>query len=279
MKKLYVIGHPINHSRSPLIHNYWLKKHGLNAKYEQKEISPKNLENFISTLNKNECLGFNITIPHKESVYSLVTNRAELCQKLAATNVISWQEDQLYASNTDGYGFYKNLIDKSGWQQFNKGVIIYGAGGAARAILQSMHDAGAKNIYIYNRTTSRAQKLLADLNIKATLLKNQQELSRCLTKSGLLINTTSLGMKGTNSPNIDLSKMPKNAVIADIVYTPLETDLLKQAKSQGLVTVDGLGMLLHQAAKAFEIWFGILPDVDKTLRDIIIADLKLKGEA
>lgn len=272
-KNIYVIGWPIKHSRSPLIHNHWIKKHGLNVNYQQKQISPDDLANFIHTLNQDECLGFNITIPHKEAVFNAIKQRDILAEKLGASNVISWQKNKLFASNTDGYGFYKNLIQHSDWQQKDKPVIIYGAGGAARAILQAMHDAGAKHLYIYNRTTTRAQKLLADLNIKASILNDLGELSACLQQAGLFINTTSLGMNGENDVQIDLSPMKKSAIVADIVYTPLKTSLLKQADDLGLVTVDGLGMLLHQAAKAFEIWFGILPEVDQELRDLVIADL------
>ena len=136
-----------------------------------------------------------------------------------------------------------------------------------------MHDAGAPHIYIYNRTQARAEKLLADLGIQATILTGLTELNECLQQAGLLINTTSLGMNGENDLDIDLSLMPKGAIVADIVYTPLQTGLLKQADDLGLVTVDGLGMLLHQAAKAFEIWFGILPQVDEELRDLVLADL------
>ena len=272
-KKLYVIGWPIKHSRSPLIHNHWIKKHNLNAVYAQKEIAPDDLPAFIHTLKSEDCLGFNITIPHKEAVFDAVKARDVLARKLGAANTISWRDGELYADNTDGYGFYKNLLDYSDWQQFNEPVIIYGAGGAARAILQAMHDAGAKHIYIYNRTTSRAQKLLEDLGITANILTSLGELNDCLGRAGLLINTTSLGMNGQNDLDIDLSSMPKHAVVADIVYTPLQTGLLKQADDLGLVTVDGLGMLLHQAAKAFEIWFGILPEVDEELRDLVLADL------
>lgn len=273
VKKLYVIGWPIKHSRSPLIHNHWIKKHGLNAIYAQKPVEPDDLLKFIHTLKQDECWGFNITIPHKQGVFAAVQHRDILANQLGACNTISWRNGELYADNTDGYGFYRNLLDHSDWHQIDQPVIIYGAGGAARAILQAMHDAGAKHIYIFNRTLTRAQKLLADLGIKANILTNLDELNDCLTRAGLLINTTSLGMNGENDLDIDLSLMPKSAIVADIVYTPLQTGLLKQADDLGLVTVDGLGMLLHQAAKAFEIWFGILPEVDEQLRDLVLADL------
>uniref|UniRef100_A0A2A4YSZ1 Shikimate dehydrogenase (NADP(+)) n=1 Tax=OCS116 cluster bacterium TaxID=2030921 RepID=A0A2A4YSZ1_9PROT len=272
-KKLYVIGWPIEHSRSPLIHNHWIKKHNLNAIYARKAIAPNDLAEFIHTLKRDECLGFNITIPHKEAVFEAVQRRDILANKLGASNTISWRDDGLYANNTDGYGFHRNLLDHSDWHKTDQPVIIYGAGGAARAILQAMHDAGAPHIYIYNRTQARAEKLLADLGIQATILTGLTELNECLQQAGLLINTTSLGMNGENDLDIDLSLMPKGAIVADIVYTPLQTGLLKQADDLGLVTVDGLGMLLHQAAKAFEIWFGILPQVDEELRDLVLADL------
>ncbi|MBL1419525.1 MAG: shikimate dehydrogenase [Alphaproteobacteria bacterium] len=272
-KNLYVIGWPIKHSRSPLIHNYWIKKHGLDAVYAQKQVAPDDLSKFIHMLKSDECLGFNITIPHKQAVFAAVPRRDVLANKLGACNTISWRDNELYADNTDGYGFYRNLLDYSDWRQTDQPIIIYGAGGAARAILQAMHDAGAQHIYIFNRTIPRAQKLLADLNIEANILTNSDELNDCLAYAGLLINTTSLGMNGENDVDINLSLMPKTAIVADIVYTPLQTGLLKQADDLGLVTVDGLGMLLHQAAKAFEIWFGILPEVDDELRDLVLSDL------
>lgn len=273
IKKLYVIGWPIKHSRSPLIHNHWIKKHGLDAIYDKKQIDPKDLPEFIHMLDEQDCCGFNITIPHKQAVFEAVKNRDVLANKLNATNTISWRNGQLYASNTDGYGFYKNLMQYSDWQAKDQAVIIYGAGGAARAIVQAMHDAGAQQIYIYNRTTSRAEKLLADLGIKASILNTVDELDNYLRHAGLFINTTSLGMNGENDIKLDLALMPKTAIVADIVYTPMQTGLLKQAQDLGLTTVDGLGMLLHQAAKAFEIWFGILPEVDDELRDLIVRDL------
>lgn len=273
MKQLYVIGWPIKHSRSPLIHNHWIAQHKIDANYKKLEVNPNALNEFLTTITPETCYGFNITIPHKESVFKQVNNRDILVDKLSATNCISWQDDKLYASNTDGYGFFKNLSQKSGWAAIDKPVIIYGAGGAARAILQVMHDKGAKNIYLYNRTQARAKKLLDDLNIKATVLTTETELETILKKVGLFINTTSLGMVSNDDVNIDLSLVPKDAVIADIVYTPLMTGLLKQAQQQGLTYVDGLGMLLHQAAKAFEIWFGILPQVDEQLVKIILKDL------
>ncbi len=279
MKQLYVIGWPIKHSRSPLIHNHWIKHYGLDAQYQAKQIEPEALQDFIQTLTPDNCLGFNITIPHKEAVFAAVKNRNDLAQKLRATNCISWQDNALLASNTDGYGFYKNLIEVTDWQQTEQPVIIYGAGGAARAILQVMSEQGAKHIYIYNRTIKRAETLCADLNIDAAIIKTPTELNDVLNKAGLLINTTSLGMHGQPPLEINLSKMQKSAIIADIIYTPLKTDLLKQAEQLGLKHVDGLGMLLHQAAKAFEIWFDILPNVDQRLRELLISDLVAKGEA
>lgn len=273
MKQLYVIGWPIGHSKSPIIHNHWIKKYKLDANYAQKAIAPQDLVKFISSLTQQNCLGFNITIPHKEAVYAKIKNRHNLAEILGATNTISWRNNELYASNTDGYGFYKNLTQLSGWSAIDQPVIIYGAGGAARAILQSMHDGGAKHLYIYNRTTARAEKLLADLKIKANILNNKAEMQACLAKAGLFINTTSVGMNGDNELDIELADMPKTGIVTDIVYTPLQTGLLKQAELHGLVNVDGLGMLLHQAAKAFEIWFGILPVVDQELRDLVLNEL------
>ncbi|MCJ8323877.1 MAG: shikimate dehydrogenase [Rhizobiales bacterium] len=272
MQQLYVIGWPIGHSKSPIIHNHWIKKYGLDANYAQKAIAPQDIAKFISGLTPQNCWGFNITIPHKQAVFANINNRQNLAKILGATNTISWQDNQLYASNTDGYGFNTNLSELSDWSAVDQPVIIYGAGGAARAILQSMQDAGAKHLYIYNRTTARAEKLLADLKIEANILNNKAELQACLATAGLFINTTSLGMNGETELDIDLSAMPKTGIVSDIVYTPLQTGLLKQAELQGLVSVDGLGMLLHQAAKAFEIWFGILPKVDQQLRDLVLND-------
>lgn len=277
MKKLYVIGWPIKHSRSPIIHNHWIKKYDLDADYQKRQVSPDDLDAFMANLKQAECLGFNITIPHKEQVFKQVKGHDKLATKLSACNVISWKNNQLYAYNTDGYGFYKNLVEQTNWVAKDDPVLIYGAGGAARAIILAMKEAGAKNIYIYNRTTSRAKKLLEDLDIRATIL-SKIELPHCVKTIGLFINTTSLGMNGATEFDIDLSLAPNSAIVADIVYTPLKTGLLKQADKLGLKHTDGLGMLLHQAAKAFEIWFNILPEVDQTLRDLVIDDLRLKGD-
>lgn len=272
----FVAGYPIKHSRSPIIHSYWLKKFGISGSYKAVEVTPDDFPNFIATIRAQglgSAVGGNVTIPHKEAAYRLADSPDEVAEELGAANTIWMEEGRLHATNTDGYGFVSNLDERHpGWDKADRAV-VFGAGGASRAVVQSLRDRGIGEIHILNRTEERAQEL-AD-RFGARVFSHQQgALHEVMQGAGLFVNTTSLGMDGTEAPELDFSPLAENAVVTDIVYVPLITPILQMAQAQGIATVDGLGMLLHQAKPGFKKWFGQMPEVDETLRSIIIADME-----
>ncbi|MBW0367695.1 shikimate dehydrogenase [Ensifer adhaerens] len=270
----FVTGYPIKHSRSPLIHGYWLKQLGLPGSYRAHEVKPEEFAAFIASL-KDGTSGFcggNVTIPHKEVACRLVDQPDELSQELGAANTLWVQDGKVHATNTDGRGFVANLDERAaGWDRTSTAVIL-GAGGASRAIIQAVRDRGIKTIHVVNRTVERAQEL-ADRFGPAVEAHPMGALKDVMTGVGLFINTTSLGMDGSEAPAIDFGVMASSAVVTDIVYVPLKTPILAQAEVQGLAIVDGLGMLLHQAVPGFELWFGCRPTVGADLRQLIIDDM------
>jgi shikimate dehydrogenase len=274
----FVAGYPIKHSRSPLIHRYWLKLHGISGAYEKLAIDPVDFEDFITALKSGDSgyLGGNITIPHKESAYQLADRPDSLSVELGAANTLWMENGLLHATNTDSYGFVANLDQQHpGWDQTDCAVVL-GAGGASRAIIQAIRDRGIQTIHVLNRTRQRALDL-ADRFGPSVQGHGLDALNDVLAGAGLLVNTSSMGMDGQAFPLIDWSKLGSGAVVTDIVYVPLETDLLQQARTAGFATVDGLGMLLHQAVPGFEKWFGIRPEVSDDLRQLIVADLEEHG--
>jgi shikimate dehydrogenase len=270
----FVVGSPIRHSRSPLIHGHWLKQFGINGSYKAIEVLPEDFERFIGDLKKSATFrGGNVTIPHKERAFELSDQPDELAEELGAANTLWLEEGVLKATNTDGYGFTANLDHRHpGWNKTERAVIL-GAGGASRAIIQAVRNRGVQEIHVVNRTVARA-KSLADRFGARVHAHPMEALGEVMAGSGLFINTTSLGMDGEAAPEIDFSTMRADAVVTDIVYVPLETPILAMAKAAGLATVDGLGMLLHQAVPGFEKWFGIRPVVDEVLRAIIVEDME-----
>lgn len=270
----FVTGYPIKHSRSPLIHGYWLKQLGLPGSYRAHEVKPEEFAAFIASL-KDGTSGFcggNVTIPHKEVACRLVDQPDELSQELGAANTLWVQDGKVHATNTDGRGFVANLDERAaGWDRTSTAVIL-GAGGASRAIIQAVRDRGIRTIHVVNRTVERAQEL-ADRFGPAVEAHPMGALKDVVTGAGLFINTTSLGMDGSEAPAIDFGVMASSAVVTDIVYVPLKTPILAQAEVQGFAIVDGLGMLLHQAVPGFELWFGCRPMVDADLRQLIIDDM------
>ncbi|KNY34092.1 MULTISPECIES: shikimate dehydrogenase [unclassified Agrobacterium] len=272
----FVAGYPIKHSRSPIIHSYWLKKFGIAGSYTAVEVSPEDFPNFIATLKEAKpgtAVGGNVTIPHKEAAYSLADSPDALAEELGAANTIWVEEGKLHATNTDGYGFVANLDERHpGWDKIDRAVVL-GAGGASRAVIQSLRDRGIAEIHVLNRTVERAREL-ADRFGPRVFSHPQVALHEVMRGAGLFVNTTSLGMDGTEAPEFDFSPLASNAVVTDIVYVPLQTPILKMAEAQGIITVDGLGMLLHQAKPGFQRWFGEMPEVDETLRSLIIADME-----
>ncbi|NOZ43345.1 MAG: shikimate dehydrogenase [Alphaproteobacteria bacterium] len=271
-----VVGWPIDHSLSPRLHQYWLKKYGINGEYQAYKVKPENLAGFLTTLSQKNIIGLNLTVPHKESVFPFLDAIDEAARKIGAVNMISVRGDKLYGSNSDGYGFMANLQEKAPhWSAGQGPVVILGAGGAARAVTVSLLAHGVPAIRLLNRSRPRAEKLaekLAEI-YPDTAIKvcDWQHRSQELSAASLLVNTTLLGMTGQPPLAIALTGLPREAVVYDIVYNPLETALLKQARVQGNCAIDGLGMLLHQAVPAFQAWFGRRVRVTEELRDYMIS--------
>lgn len=273
--KAFVTGYPVKHSRSPLIHGHWLKRFGIAGTYEAVEIAPDNFATFMSDLKTRANGGFvggNVTIPNKESAYRLADRPDEISQEMGAANTV-WLEDGLiHATNTDGYGFVSNLdACHPGWDKVGRAVVL-GAGGASRAVIQALRNRGYQDIHVVNRTVDRAREL-KDRFGKTVHAHAFDALQEVMSGCGLFVNTTSLGMDGHGAPEIDFSTLGSGAVVTDIVYVPLQTPILAMAEHQGFATVDGLGMLLHQAKPGFQKWFGPMPEVDDELRQLLIADI------
>ena len=271
----FVTGYPVKHSRSPLIHSYWLETLGLEGSYTRQEVSPENFAGFVAGLKSGESgfVGGNVTIPHKETAFKLADRPDALSQELGASNTLWMEDGRLHATNTDGYGFLANLdATAPGWDKTDRAVIL-GAGGASRAIIQAVRDRGIAEIHVVNRTAARAQEL-ADRFGPKVHAHGMEALAEVSKGAGLFVNTTSLGMDGEAAPDFDFSPLASGALVTDIVYVPLVTPILRQARNQGFAIADGLGMLLHQAAPGFEKWFGKRPVVDAELRRRILADME-----
>lgn len=262
-----VIGHPIAHSKSPQLHQHWLKTYGLPGFYIPMDVVSDDLENVLKTLPKMGFVGVNITVPHKEHVMQiadLITDRATL---IGAANTLIFRKDgKIHADNTDGYGFIENLRQGAPhWDPKSGPAAVLGAGGAARAVVAALLDVGVPEILISNRTKVRAEKLQDDFGKRLTVVDWVQA-GNMLEEASLVVNTTSLGMMGKPELRVPLDGLQKSAVVTDLVYAPLKTRLLLEAEKVGCTTVDGLGMLLHQAVPAFERWFGQRPEVDSAAR-------------
>ena len=273
MKKSCVIGWPIQHSRSPIIHNYWLNKYNIAGHYGIVPVQPEDLQDFITSMVSAGYAGCNVTIPHKEAAFAFVKYRDERSSRLGAINTIYVSDDELHATNTDGEGFIANIkTDVPQIVLANNSVAVLGAGGSAMAIAGALLDEDVSEILIFNRSIEKSQALRQrfgkTVKPRAWELRNSH-----ISDSALLVNTTSLGMKGQPPLEIDLHALPVKAAVADIVYVPLTTPLLQQARARGHPTTGGLGMLLHQAVKGFELWFGIRPSVTAELYDLVAKDI------
>jgi len=272
--KAGVVGWPISHSLSPRLHGFWLNKYNIEGAYLSFAVAPEALGDFISAMPDKGITGLNVTVPHKESIFPFLDEVGEVAQKIGAVNMVTLREGQLYGSNTDAYGFLTNLQQKAPlWSAEQGPVVIIGAGGAARAAIVSLLAEGVPEIRLFNRTRGRADKLAERYDDPRLKVYDWAERSQKLSEISLLVNTTLLGMTGQPPLDIDLSLLSPLAVVYDIVYNPLVTDLLKQAKLRGNPCVDGLGMLLYQAAPAFEAWFGQAPMVDQDLRNYMLGGL------
>ena len=274
MRRACVIGWPVEHSRSPVIHRYWLKQYGIAGAYEKEAVRPEDLRQFLGSLDARGYVGANVTLPHKEAALRLAAVADEAARTIGAANTL-WLDEagRLNASNTDAYGFMTNLnAGAPGWNEGRRPVMVLGAGGAGRAVLHGLLAEGASRILLANRTAARAQELATAFGGAVTVV-DWRERNRALAGCGLLVNATSLGMTGKEALDLDLDSLPPDAVVADLVYSPLETRLLAAARGRGNRAVDGLGMLLHQAVPGFERWFGVRPAVTGELRAQVAASL------
>ncbi|EHL96009.1 shikimate dehydrogenase [Acetobacteraceae bacterium AT-5844] len=264
-----VLGWPVSHSRSPQLHGFWLRRHGIDGAYLPLPVAPADFAEAVRALVKLGFRGCNVTIPHKEAAFALCDEVDGVARRMGAANTLMFREGRIHGTNTDGFGFLESLYEQApGWQAGDGPAVLLGAGGAARAIAVALLDAGCPQLTIVNRNLARAEELAAGLDERVRVAAAPP-----LEGAALLVNSTSLGMEGQPPLDIDLAPLPAYAVVADAVYVPLETPLLAAARARGLRGVDGLGMLLHQARPGFSEWFGVMPVVDAELRRFVSADI------
>lgn len=273
MKRACVIGWPIEHSRSPMIHGYWLKKYGIVGEYTKVPVAPEEASGFLGELAQNGFAGCNVTVPLKEIAFKAADRRLPSAVAVGAANTVWLENDQVCVENTDTYGFMMHLTASAPqWRSGAGPVVILGAGGAARAIIHGMQEAGVDRVVVFNRTAARAEQLAREFG-PSVATRNWDERIDAPAWASLIVNTTTIGMKDEGDLGLDFNDARHDCVVSDIVYVPLETRLLNAARARGLATVDGLGMLLHQAVPGFERWFGVRPEVTPELRQLLVADL------
>ena len=267
-----VIGWPVEHSRSPLIHNYWLKRYGIAGEYRREAVPPDEFAAFVGTLAARGYVGANVTVPHKEAALAL-SQPDERARAVGAANTLWLDGATLRSTNTDVEGFLANLdTDAPDWDHALGKAVVLGAGGAARAVIYALVTRGVEQLVLVNRTRARAE-LLRQAFGKRIEVAGWEERNAALTDAALLVNTTTLGMHGQPQLGIEVDRLPRHAVVADLVYAPARTPLIAAAQARGLRTADGLGMLLHQAVRGFALWFGRTPEVSPELRALLAADL------
>ena len=276
-----VMGWPVAHSRSPLLHGYWLQQHAINGEYTALAVPPGDFTKTFSQLPEQGFSGVSITVPHKQAALEAITSAGgvvtEEARRIGAVNTVVFHANgPVEGDNTDAFGFMENLREKAPQWKGDSPVVVLGAGGAARAICVGLAEAGVKEIRIVNRTEEKAQNLARMLG-PSILPVSWEDRETSMADVSLLVNGTSLGMAGSPLLDLALARLPAAAVVYDIVYAPLETPLLGAAKARGNPVVDGLGMLIHQARPTFEAWFGVLPEATSELREMLEADLR-KGE-
>jgi len=272
MRAACVIGWPVEHSRSPLIHNYWLKHYGIAGDYRRELVPREEFASFIASLAARGYVGANVTVPHKEAALAL-SEPDERGRAVGAVNTLWFADGILRSTNTDVEGFLENLdacVPQG--EQTTGNALVLGAGGAARAVIHGLLARGLKQIAVVNRTPARAEAVRRTFGDRVRLVR-WDDIATALSDAALLVNTTTLGMKGQPDLTIDITRLPAGAVVADLVYVPDFTPLLLAAKNRGLRTADGLGMLLHQAVRGFALWFGKQPEVTAELRALVAADL------
>jgi shikimate dehydrogenase len=274
MKRACVVGWPVAHSRSPLIHGFWLAKYGIEGSYVKQPLRPDQAAEFLRNLPAHGFVGCNVTLPHKETAFAVADERGPAAAAVGAANTLWLEGGRLVAESTDTLGFINNLkatvpdVDLRG-----AAVAILGAGGAARAVIYSLLSEGVGEVRLMNRTHARAETLARHFGARITVHDWEQR-NTCVRGVRLLVNTTTLGMTGADRLDLDVSALDSRCIVADIVYVPLTTPLLAAARARGLATVDGLGMLLHQAAPGFEKWFGVRPEVTEELRAVLARDIE-----
>ena len=267
-----LIGWPAAHSRSPLIHHYWLRTLGIEGGYVIEAVPPDEFKDFVFRLSLRGFVGANVTLPHKERVLALSKPDARALA-VGAANTLWYEGGELHSTNTDIEGFINNLdACAPGWDRASDALVL-GAGGSSRAVVFGLLERGIKHVHLANRTIERARALAGQFGASVHPVA-WETIKDVLPRAGLLVNTTSLGMRGQPPLQIDVGLLPPHAVVADLVYVPLETPLLASARARGLQVADGLGMLLHQAVRGFELWFGQRPQVTPELRALVEADLR-----
>jgi shikimate dehydrogenase len=276
MRAACVIGWPVEHSRSPLIHNYWLKHYGIAGEYRRELVPREEFASFVASLAARGYVGANVTVPHKEAALAL-SEPDERARAVGAVNTLSLAGGVLRSTNTDVEGFLANLdACAPQWETAAGHAVVLGAGGAARAVIYGLLARGLKHVVVANRTAARAEAICQTFGERVRPL-SWQEIAPNLSGAALLVNTTTLGMNGQPGLAIDITGLPERAIVADLVYVPVLTPLLAAAKSRGLRTADGLGMLLHQARRGFALWFGKEPEITAELRALVAADLGHSG--
>lgn len=267
-----VLGYPIAHSKSPKMHGYWLQQNNIAGHYVPLSVAPDDFKSVVRTLPKMGFVGANVTLPHKLSALEIATEVSERARLIGAANTLTFGSNgEIYADNTDGYGFITNIKTAApNWSAKGGPALVLGAGGAARAIISALKEDGVPKIYLANRTREKSELLAHDFG-DAIAVIDWQDIPQYLDHAATLINTTSLGMLGKDDMTVDLSNLTNRTLVTDIVYTPLETGLLKAAKEKGCQTVDGLGMLIYQGIPGFEKWFGVTPTVTQELRDLLLS--------
>jgi shikimate dehydrogenase len=275
-RRACIVGWPVEHSRSPLIHGYWLRKYGIDGSYVKRPVRPDEAVSFFRGMRAEGLAGCNVTIPHKETAFAVADDKGPAARAMGAANTLWFEGGRLMAENTDGIGFMNDLaatfprFDASG-----RTVAVLGAGGAARAIIYAFLEAGAHEVRVFNRTRARADAVAAHFGprVKPHDWSERVDRSRDV---GVLVNATSLGMKGGAALDMPLERLHSATIVADLVYVPLVTPLVASARARGLGAMDGLGMLLHQAVPGFAKWFGVMPEVTPELRALIVADIEAR---
>jgi len=273
--RAFIMGHPVAHSRSPMLHGYWLERYGIPGSYERIDVPPEKLKDFFDSYRETGWIGGNVTVPHKTAVIPYLDRIDDAAKAMGAVNTICWDNDILLGGNTDSIGFMGNIDELfPGWDKNAKRALVLGAGGATRAAVFGLLGRGLE-VSICNRTVSKAETLAAHFG-DGVSAHGLDAIAALMEDCDLLVNTTSLGMVGQPPLEIDLSPLKADAIVYDVIYVPLETAILKAARAKGHRTVDGLGMLLHQGVEGFSRWFGLRPEVTPELRKLLTDDIRAK---